>query len=281
MKPIYIVLLFCLGAIACKSPISVPDDYEAGEMAWRDTRMAELLGPNGWMSLVGLHWLNEGVNTCGSAPGLQVELPAEAPPLAARYTLTHGHVQCEPVPGSEVVSLSADNCTMGYGSLVWTLIERGGRYGVRVRDTLLPTRIRVRTIEYYPLNTQYRVAAKWTPAAGSDSVAMRNVWDMTYNVPIAGQLHFQLDGQQHTLTALDGGPDELFLIFADATTGDATYGGGRYLYCPKPDAKGQTILDFNRAHNPPCAFTPYATCLLPRAEDHLSVAVQAGELGYK
>lgn len=280
MKPIHIALLFCLMAISCKSPVSIPDDYEAREMAWRDTRMAELLAPNGWMSLVGLYWLKEGVNNCGSATDAEVALPAEAPTLAARYMLANGQVLCEPAAGSGVVSLSDNNCTMGHGSLVWTLIERGGRYGIRVRDTLLPTRIRVRAIEHYPLNTQYRVAAKWTPAAERDSVAMRNVWDMTYKVPVAGQLHFQLNGQQHTLTALDGGPDELFLIFADATTGDTTHGGGRHLYCPKPDAKGQTILDFNRAHSPPCAFTSYATCLLPRAEDHLSIAILAGELAY-
>ncbi|MCB0637089.1 MAG: DUF1684 domain-containing protein, partial [Lewinella sp.] len=143
-----------------------------------------------------------------------------------------------------------------------------------------PARIRLRAIPHFPTDASYRVRATFVPAAAEETVMMRNVLGMELDVEVMGTLQFQLQGKQCTLTALDGGPDEFFLIFSDNTTGDTTYGGGRYLYCPRPDDKGQTIIDFNKAYNPPCAFTDFATCLLPRAEDNLPLALEAGEKSF-
>ncbi len=283
-KPFFLLFLCSLALCSCRTPqlISppVPENYTQEIEAWRTQRLADLLAPTGWLSLIGLHWLQEGVNECGSKDGARVPLPNNAPALAATYTLENGQVSCDPNTEAGVVMLAANDCQLEFESLQWQLLERGGRHGVRVRDTLLPTRIRIMAIEYFPIDPAYRVYATWEASKGPDSVLMRNVLGMEYYVPVVGKLRFTLHDRSHELIALDGGPNDLFLIFADSTTGEATYGGGRYLYCPRPDANGRTIIDFNKAHNPPCAFTEFATCLLPRAEDNLPVAVLAGEKNY-
>lgn len=276
--------LFLLAICSCKSPQlpppATPENYTQEIEAWRSDRLADLLAPTGWLSLIGLHWLQEGINECGSKEGARVPLPDNAPALAATYTLTNGQVSCDPNTAAGVIMLNATDCQLEFESLQWQLLERGGRHGLRVRDTLLPTRIRIKAIEYFPIDPDYRVYATWEASPGPDSVMMRNVLDMEYYVPVLGKLRFTLADRQHELIALDGGPQELFLIFADKTTGESTYGGGRYLYCPRPGSDGRTIIDFNKAHNPPCAFTEFATCLLPRIENHLPVAVLAGEKNY-
>lgn len=282
--------LFCLAVVSlftlfsCKtqemvSP-PVPETYDTDIEDWRSRRLASLTSPTGWLSLTGLYWLKEGVNTCGSQPDARIRLSGDAPAETAIYTLENDQVRCEPVAGSGVESLSDDNCAMAYGSQRWQLLERGGRFGVRVRDTLLPARIRLRPIEHFATDPSYRVYGQWEATDGADSVLMRNVLDMEYFVPVEGKLRFTIGGQLQELIALDGGPDDLFLIFADKTTGETTYGGGRYLYCPRPDENGRTIIDFNKAYNPPCAFTDFATCLLPRIENNMPVAILAGEKSY-
>lgn len=281
---LFALFLCLLASWSCKTQENanppLPEDYTQTIEQWRTDRLGNLLAPFGWLSLIGLHWLDEGINECGSKAGASVPLPTPAPSLAATYTLQDGVVSCDPNTANGVVMLDADYCQLGYGALRWQLLERGGRHGVRVRDTLLPTRIRIQAIDYFPIDPTYRVYAKWEPNAGPDSVLMRNVLDMEYYVPIVGKLQFKLADRLHELIALDGGPEDLFLIFADKTTGESTYGGGRYLYCSRPDETGRTIIDFNKAYNPPCAFTAYATCLLPRIENHLPIAVLAGEKTY-
>lgn len=254
-----------------------PSDYPQRHQNWKDGRLANLLAPTGWLSMVGLYWLDEGENGCGSAPDQQVLLPPSAPEQLATYTLKNGEVSCTAMTNKGVLIKDQEACSMEYGSLRWYMLERGGRYGIRVQDTLLPTRIRLAPIPYFELDSSYRVYAQWEAASDGVSVMMRNVLDMEYPVPIEGKLRFMLKGQQHELIALDGGPDDLFLVFADKTTGESTYGGGRYLYCSRPDKNGRTIIDFNRAYNPPCAFTSFATCLLPRIENHLPIALNCGE----
>jgi uncharacterized protein (DUF1684 family) len=276
--------LLLINSWSCKTQQLVqpplPDNYTQQIEEWRSARMAGLLAPTGWLSLIGLHWLQEGVNECGSKEGVRVPLPGNAPAVAVTYTLNDGQVSCDPNTSAGVTMLSANNCQLEYQSLQWQLLERGGRHGVRIRDTLLPSRIRLAPIEYFPINPAYRVYAAWEPNNGPDSVLMRNVLDMEYYVPVVGKLRFTLDDRLHELTALDGGPNDLFLIFADKTTGETTYGGGRYLYCSRAGADGRTIIDFNKAYNPPCAFTEFATCLLPRVENTLPITILAGEKNY-
>lgn len=275
-------LLLCLSGLlltACgaQQALPTPDNYEAEIEAWREARLGSLTAPTGWLSLVGLHWLEQGANTIGSGEDQDIPLPEPAPAHVGTYHLLGPQIAAE-TEDIDGLAVSKDGYSeMSYGALQWFLIERGGRYGIRVRDTLLPTRIRLRPIEFFPIDLSYRVRATFTPAEANESVMMRNVLDMEYPVPVMGTLRFRLNGKSYTLEALDGGPNDLFLIFSDLTTGESTYGGGRYLYCARPGEDGATVIDFNKAYNPPCAFTDYATCLLPRAENRLEVALEVGE----
>lgn len=273
--------LFVLTALSsCETnELTLPADYEASLLKWRAERRAELTRPRGWLSLVGLHWLEEGSNSLGSGVDNAVTLPEPVPPFVGSLILRDTAVISRLRPDSSL-HVNIDSTVFGYGPIEWTLIERGGRWGVRVRDTLQPARTTLEPFDYYPIDTNYRVRAYFTPARVESSRRMRNVLGMEYDVPVVGKLRFRLRGKQENLVALDGDSAGLFLIFSDATTGQTTYGGGRYLYCPKPDENGQTVIDFNRAFNPPCAFTEYATCLLPLAENHLKLALEAGEKTY-
>ncbi len=258
----------------------MPADYEETIEQWRQDRMANLIAPTGWLSLVGLHWLSEGENSFGSASEMDITMQADVPKSIGTYTLANDEVSAEIDPSSGV-EVSEDGISrMSYGSVQWFLLERGGQYGIRVRDTLLPARISLRPIPYYDIDPSYRAAAQFTPAQEDASLMMRNVLDMEYEVPVEGKLSFSFGGKEHEIVVLSGGPDDLFLIISDETTGAETYGGGRYIYCPRPDEDGQTIIDFNKAYNPPCAFTDFATCLLPLEQNHLSVEITAGEKNY-
>lgn len=271
-----LVLLF----LSCEpSELPLPADYEATVLEWRSERVQELTQPRGWLSLVGLHWLEEGTNTVGSAADNAVRLPASVPAYVGTFVLGDTAVSSRFLPDGSL-RINADSTEFGYGPIEWSLIERGGRWGVRVRDTLQPARTTLAPFDHYPIDPAYRVRARFLPARVRSSRNMRNALGMEYAVPVVGTLRFRLRGKQENLLALDGGADELFLIFSDATTGETTYGGGRYLYCPRPDEDGQTIIDFNKAYNPPCVFTEYATCLLPLQDNHLKLALEAGEKTY-
>ncbi|MEZ4988669.1 MAG: DUF1684 domain-containing protein [Saprospiraceae bacterium] len=269
-----------LGTSACKTQASFPPDYEATHREWQQERLANLTAPHGWFSLVGLHWLKPGTNTCGSGTDQDILLAPEVPAHACTYYWNEGRVSADVNTSAGVQLMDAAEQRMAYRSVQWHLIERGGKWGVRVQDTLMPSRIRLRAIDTYPLNPSFRITAHWLPATATDSVKMRNVLDMAYNVPVEGRIRFRFEGSEYELTALDGGPDDLFLIFSDETTGDTSYGGGRYLYCPRADKDGTIVVDFNRAINPPCAFTPFATCLLPTTDNHLPLHILAGEKVY-
>lgn len=279
-----VIILLSLNLFSCKSqdlgqPAPLPD-YNQQVEQWQHDRRASLSEPNGWLSLVGLHWLDEGENRCGSGADNQVILPRTVPEHIGTYTLDQGTVSCSIVEQTGLLSTSANKCNMTYEAISWKLIERGGKYGIRVRDSLRTSRIRLRAIEYFDIDPKQRVFAKWTVAAEKDSILMRNVLDMEYAIPVEGSLSFVLGGESFKLTALDGGENELFLIFSDDSTGELTYGGGRYLSCPRPNEEGITIIDFNKSYNPPCAFTAFATCLLPRPENYLSLELLVGEKTY-
>lgn len=287
MNKLHLIIFFFLttiGLYTCKTlDLGQPDpipNYEQEIQQWKNDQLASLMAPNGWLSLVGLFWLEEGENLCGSDPQNQVVLPRNAPPLVATYNLNNGRVDCTIEEHDGLSTKPEDNCNMRYQSLTWQLLERGGRHGVRIRDTLRPTYIRLLPMEYFDIDADYRVFAKWTAAAENDSLMMKNVLDMEYAIPVEGSLTFKLGGLSHTLTTLNGGPDDLFIVLSDDTTGDSTYGGGRYLYCPRPNDKGITIIDFNKTYNPPCAFTNFATCLLPLPENHLPIELRVGEKTY-
>jgi uncharacterized protein (DUF1684 family) len=235
---------------------------------WREKRLARLRADDGWLTVAGLHWLSEGRNSFPELPGLVWEL------RGGKVTL-HGDGPARAMksdhPGPP------DQLKMGTRTMF--VIERGGRYGIRVRDTESPYRKKFHGIEHYPVDGKWRVRAKWLPYAAPQKRKLATVIEgVEEDFEATGEAEFTLMGKTYRLEPVnDGG--RLFFIFRDTTAGRTTYPAGRFLYSDlKKD--GTVTLDFNMAYNPPCAFTPYATCPLPLARNRLPVAIEAGEKNY-
>jgi uncharacterized protein (DUF1684 family) len=166
---------------------------------------------------------------------------------------------------------------MNSGSLTWYLIHRGDKFGIRIKDSLSEQRLTLKSIPHYPINANWKIKAKFIPPYEGATIDIENILGQVSDDPLAGILEFNYQGKNHQISALDGGPEAYFLIIADETTGKETYGGGRYLYVDRADANGVTYIDFNKAYNPPCVFSEFATCPLPPEENYLPFAVTAGE----
>ena len=289
-----IVSVFLSVFFACQGEKSIDPAYLKDWSEWHAERVAELVAPDGWLALAGLYWLEEGSNTFGSAPENKVRFPAVAPGKMGSFVLEGDSVRMEILPGTNVhqkdssaplasvVLKLADGIppvVYSWGSLDWVLLERGGKYGIRLWDRNSVQIAKMDSIPHYPLDVAWKVEATLIPADSGRTVRMQNVLGMTVEQASAGTLEFQVAGKTFHLEALEE-PEGYFLIFADETSGEETYSGGRYLSAPKADARGKTVLDFNKAYNPPCAFTKYATCLLPPAGNRLALAIQAGEQDY-
>ena len=163
------------------------------------------------------------------------------------------------------------------GSLTLIVIERGGRYGIRLKDNESRLRKEFTSLHYFPIDASYCVTARFVP--DPKKIPILNILGQIEDMPSPGYVEFDLHGRHLRLTPVEESPDELFFILRDLTAGKDTYGSGRFLHTPLPK-NGQVILDFNKAYNPPCAFTPYATCPLPPRENRLAVRIEAGELKY-
>jgi len=268
-----------------------PPDYARSIDAWRAQREAELKADDGWLTLVGLYWLQEGVNRVGSDPGAAVPLPpGSAPRDIGAIEFRNGVASFIPLPGVDVringKPAAAQNLrpqpgaydVLSTGTLTMFVIRRGERLGVRVRDTNSPARLDFRGLEWFPMRESCRVRARFIPYDKPTTIMIANVLGAIEPWPSPGKVVVTLGGNEYTLYPVLDGPDakELFFIFRDETTGHETYPGGRFLYAAMP-VNAEVILDFNKAHSPPCAFTPYATCPVPPKENALPVRVEAGE----
>lgn len=266
--------------------------YEQELEAWKVKRLAGLKGENGWLSLIGLFWLKEGENRFGSDPLNEIVLPGDkAPAQAGTLRLAAGKVTLEAKPGSGIKSGGQEVTTLELksdedgeptplelGSLSFHVVKRGDKLGLRVRDRENPARAEFKGTEYYPADRKWVVNALFEPYEPPKKVPILNVLGMETEEMAPGALAFEVDGRAYRLQALkEKGEEQLFIIFADQTSGKETYGAGRYLYADPPGADGRVTLDFNRAYSPPCAFTRYATCPLPPAENRLPLRVAAGE----
>jgi uncharacterized protein (DUF1684 family) len=295
MRSSAIAILVLLLA-GCAAPIpEVDPDYRAQIEQWRARRLEGLQSPDGWLTLAGLYWLHPGINRVGSDPSGEVVLPADAaPPLAATLELEeNGTVVARAasdvtllLDGEPFVeaALAPDSAgepdVVTLGRLQLYVIERSAGTGVRVRDTGSPRLRDFPGLEYFPVDPSFRVAATLEPyEEGLREVAVPTVTGAPTTMLSPGVLRFELESESLTLEPYVSRPEdtEYFLIFRDRTSGDTTYGGGRFLGTEAAGADGKTIVDFNYAYNPPCAFTPYATCPLPPPQNALDVAVRAGE----
>jgi uncharacterized protein (DUF1684 family) len=260
---------------------------------WHAERIKNLKEPNGWLNLVGLYWLEEGPNSFGSGPRNKIVFPAGTIVDEAGYFERSGDkvklvvqhqaaITVNGKPVTEAIVFDKDSTrqpVLSCGNLRWTLIRRDDKIGIRLRDLASPAIKTFKDIERFSVDTSWRIEAVLQTAGAAQRIAIKNVLGQTSQQPTAGKLVFTVNHQQYSLDALDEG-DELFVIFGDETNGQSTYPSGRFLYAKKPGADGKTILDFNKAYNPPCAFTNYATCPLPPKENILSFAITAGEKNY-
>jgi hypothetical protein len=261
--------------------------------AWRQDRLERLRQPDGWLSLVGLAWLEEGVNACGSDPANAVPLPAPAPPRAGVFVRRGDQVTFVAAPGSAVthqgqpverLPLVADAdgapTVLELGTINFHVIRRGERLGVRSKDSQSPVRAAFEGIDHYPVSREWRVEGRFEPYEPPKPVPVPNVLGTVDDELSPGAVVFAAAGRTLRLDVLEGADeDEVFVIFGDATNGEETYGGGRFLYADLSPG-GLVVLDFNRAYNPPCAFTLFATCPLPPKQNRLPLAVRAGEKKY-
>jgi uncharacterized protein len=258
--------------------------------AWRKSRLTELTADDGWLTLVGLHWLHDGVNRAGSAPDANLQLPPTAPASLGTFTLVGGHVTfAASTEGTVTVDgkpftigeLAFDKTVLASGSLRMLVIQRGPRVGLRVRDLANPARLEFQGVEAFPIDEGARIEARFEPFNPRKQVPIVNVLGDVIDTPSPGRLIFRLHDAEYALDALIDDPTEpdLFVIFRDRTNGSSTYPAGRYLHVPLP-VGGKTTIDFNQAYNPPCAFTAFATCPLPPKQNWLKTAVEAGEKNY-
>jgi len=267
-------------------------DYARAIENWRAARDAELRTDDGWLTLVGLFWLTEGRNTIGGAATNAVPLPAtSAPPRLGVLDLGGGVVRLTPQPGTALRINGKPAAAQalrpqpgGYdvltiGSLTFFVIKRGDRFGVRVRDRESPARREFGGLRWFPIREDYRIRARFVAHATPTTIPIANVLGNVDLWPSPGYAVFTLGGRECRLQAVLDGADakELFFVFRDLTTGEETYPGGRFLYADMP-VTGEAVLDFNKAHSPPCAFTPFATCPVPPKANHLGVRIEAGEL---
>lgn len=274
--------------------MSAAEILPAQAREWREERVAKLIKPDGWLTLVGLHFLMEGANSVGSAAGNDVVLAKGPARLGAVTVAANGKVTLAVAAGVEVrvedrpvqqVELKWDvpsaPTRVTFGTVTLFAIDRGGKKALRVKDSEAARRVRFAGLEYYSFDPAWQVPARWMPFERSRLMPVKNIWGQVAPELVAGKAVFEHAGKTVELLAIDEGPaDPLFFVISDATSGRETYGGGRHLYAPRPTGNS-ILLDFNRAENPPCAFTPFSTCPVPPKENQLSFAVKAGEKTYR
>ena len=262
--------------------------YEAEIEAWRAHMSESLRSETGWLTLVGLYWLHEGANTVGSDPSADVLLPENTPKglgtieFRDNTATLHVNTDISVLVDSESVTtavLRDDGDPRGasrveIGAILFTVIQRGDQYGVRVRDRNHPARQRFTGRIWYPIDPNYRVRAIYIQHPEPRTLQIMSVAGVITPITNPGYVEFALNGQHIRLEAFNEGGDDLWFVFRDANP--QVYRASRFMYAPiTPD--GSAILDFNKAYNPPCAFTAYATCPLPLKENILSISIEAGE----
>ena len=272
------------GATSTQAPDAA---YVQSFEKWKADQTADL--KENWLSLAGLFWLKPGPNTFGSDPASQIAF-AKIPAHAGEFDLAGKEVTLKLLPdakatiaGKPVSTAKLDPDTSEHvtyvdmGTLRFHVIVRGERIGIRLRDTDSAASRNFKGMIFFPLAMNYRVTATWVPADGKKNIEIPNVLGDVTAQPVSGVVEFKLNGEELKLTALGGdAKNGLFFVFNDLTAKNDTYPGGRFLDTG-PIVDGHVELDFNRAYNPPCAVTPYATCPLAPKENRLAIAIPAGE----
>ncbi len=290
-----ILFLILMSALSCQKakPLSAKDKaYVESVQAWQQERIKTLQNKDGWLSLAGLFWLKPGENTFGADKVNDLIFPKEnSPAFIGTFILDNNQVSVKiaqnvtvlcnekPVTSMSLVSdMDGDPSILTYKSLSWYLIKRGDRYGIRLKDSESENFKNFKGIDRYDIDPRWNIAAQFEPYDPPKKITVPNVLGNINKENCPGALVFQINNKTYRLDPIaEPGDDSFFIIFADETTGKQTYGGGRFLVVNAPDKDGNTHIDFNKAYNPPCVFTPYATCPLPPDQNRLDVEITAGE----
>ncbi len=261
---------------------------------WKEKRLNSLKKPHGWLSLVGMEWLKVGKNSIGSAGHNDIVLSHGPEHLGDLYLTIHNDMTFVPNVTSgiqangqmikEKIDVYADSSddeltVFTTNTFQFYVIERG-KMALRIKDSEAMTRLNFGGLQYFPENDSLRLKAQFVPIEPMRTIPIVNVMGQLNETESPGQLSFEIAGQDYLFDVLNAN-DSLYIIFGDKTNGHSTYGPGRFLYTDGlPDEQGEVILDFNKAYNPPCAFTPYSTCSLPPKQNRLPIAIEAGEKKY-
>jgi uncharacterized protein len=292
----------CAAQAATISPSTGSDTaWRRSLLAWRAARDREISAADGWLTLVGLDWLKPGANLIGSAADCQIRVRAQAPAHLGLLTVSGSVVQLLAPAGGFPADLTVDGSaaregpltiegdkpsTIAWHGLSMVVLARGERYALRTKDADSPARTGFKGLHWYAPDPRFRVTAQWTPFTPPRTEKIPTVIGTTLDLPSPGVAAFSIDGKAYRLQPVIEGNDEhqLFFILRDETSATNTYGGGRFLHTALPDhgldQPGALVIDFNQLYNPPCAYTPYATCPLPPEENRLPVAIPAGEQRY-
>ena len=287
-------IIYSLISVSCQEDLVQNADpaYLSEIEQWHAKRVGNLKKENSWLNLVGLFWLKPGENKFGSANDNDIVFPNKAPKYIGSFILVDTVVTIKVLPGNKVLfndlevkemlmqnDLSEVPSTLKLDSFRWFIIKRGEKYGVRLRDLEAPLVKEFKSIERFPVNKNWRIEAAFVPYDPPKKIIVPNILGDSDEEIITGKLVFKVEDKEFSLDPIDSG-DRLFIIFADETNGESTYGAGRFLYTDKPDSTGKVVLDFNKAYNPPCAFTKYATCPLPPEQNRLLIKITAGEKNF-
>jgi uncharacterized protein len=291
------------GLLLAASLLAQDGSYDQEIAAWRTQHTADLLKPDGWLSLAGLEWLQSGDNSVGSAPDNKILL-SKGPAHLAVIHLEGDNVTLNPPPPgfppdflvsgapAKVQSLRAEGNKdkfaprMTIGDLNLYVIRRESRFALRIKDAHSPSITGFHGLKWYPPDISFRVLARWIPYTPYKTITLATLVGTTYDQPVPGVAELTLTGKKFRLEPVleDPAVSKLFFILRDTTSSTTTYGACRFLYTGFPsnglDKPGELVLDFNRLENPPCAYTPYSTCPLPPPVNRLHFSLPVGEQRY-
>ncbi len=299
-------LLASAVAAGCESAPELPPYDAAAHQAnveeWRAWRHSELVKPDGWLSLSGLYWLQPGTHRLGSAPDNELVYAREGvPPLLGSFVVTETQVEFYPEPDLDTTlpggdggfagalvydaAIDGEKPIMQWGELQWFVIEREDHLALRLKDGASPLVMGFEGMENFDLAVEWRFNAIFDPLDPLDppgTIKVPNVFGSLGDEELLGAVVFEYGGETYRLDMWrdSGDPDNLFTAFGDQTNAESSYGAGRFLWVDAPDEWGRTVVDFNRSYNPPCAFSPFATCPLPPPQNRLPLRIEAGERAF-
>lgn len=271
------------------------EQYVSNIKEWQRQRIESLTDPESWLSLSGLFWLREGENSFGAAKNNQIVFPGNNLPAQIGITILKADsvytkirpdvkVFCDNKPVSfikMIPDVEKNKTVLRLASLSWFIIKRGDKYAIRLRDSENPAIKNFKGIQTFPIDKKWRVKARMEFYDPPKKVEIPTVLGTIVEEESPGALLFEINGKNYRLDPLGKKSDkQLFIIFSDETSGWETYGGGRFLEVDNVDSNGITYIDFNKAYNPPCAFSDYATCPLPPQQNKLKLRIEAGEKKY-